>query len=115
MVTKDVSHLQSCIVSNTLSATCACFAGTKLSDKFSGVVTEVVSGDTIVVKDAASKVERRVNLSSIRAPRIGRREDKPEDWALEAKEFLRQRLIGVLSFSHRQNMVCDCCRGNVWS
>ena len=71
-----------------------CPAGTKLSDKFTGVVTEVVSGDTLVVKDAGSGLERRVNLSSIRAARLGRKGEKPEDWALEAKEFLRSRLIG---------------------
>ena len=69
-------------------------AGTKLSDKFTGSVCEVVSGDCLVVRDAANGQERRVNLSSIRAPRLGRKGEKPEDWATEAKEFLRQRLIG---------------------
>lgn len=69
-------------------------AGTKLSDKFTGIVCEVVSGDCLVVRDAANGQERRVNLSSIRAPRFGRKGEKPEDWAIEAKEFLRQRLIG---------------------
>jgi len=34
-------------------------------------------------------VERRVNLSSIRAPRMGTRDRAPEPWAVEAKEFLR--------------------------
>ena len=71
-------------------------AGTKLSDKFTGTVCEVVSGDCLVVRDAANGQERRVNLSSIRAPRLGRKGEKPEDWATEAKEFLRQRLIGQL-------------------
>lgn len=66
----------------------------KLSDKFTGVVAEVVSGDCLIIKDKASGVERRVNLSSIRAPRMGTRERAPEPWAVEAKEFLRQRLIG---------------------
>ena len=70
-------------------------AGTKLSDKFTGIVTEVVSGDCLIVKDNASRVERRINLSSIRAARMGRKGEKPEDWAFEAKEFLRQRLIGM--------------------
>lgn len=49
-----------------------------------------------MVKDAAHGQERRVNLSSIRAPRLGRKGEKPEDWATEAKEFLRQRLIGQI-------------------
>lgn len=57
-------------------------------------MVEVVSGDTLVVKDSGSGVERRVNLSSLRCPRVGRRDEDPEPWALEAKEFLRQRLIG---------------------
>lgn len=34
-------------------------------------------------------VERRVNLSSVRAPRMGSRDRQPEPWAVEAKEFLR--------------------------
>ena len=80
-------------VSSDADASCA-FAGTKLSDNFTGVVCEVVSGDCLVVRDAANGQERRVNLSSIRAPRLGRKGEKPEDWATEAKEFLRVRLIG---------------------
>jgi len=37
-----------------------------------------------------------VNLSSIRARKMGnpRRDEKPEPYAREAKEFLRQRLVG---------------------
>ena len=60
------------------------------SDKFLGVVVEVVSGDCLVVKDKASGVERRINLSSIRAPRMGTRDRAPDPWAAEAKEFLRR-------------------------
>lgn len=66
----------------------------KLSDKFTGVVAEVASGDCIVVRDANGGVERRVTLSSIRAPRGATRDRAAEPWAVEAKEFLRQRLIG---------------------
>jgi endonuclease YncB( thermonuclease family) len=55
---------------------------------------QVVSGDCLVVHDTAAGTERRVFLSSIRAPRIGRREEKSEPYAAEAKEFLRNRLIG---------------------
>ncbi|XP_062223213.1 ribonuclease TUDOR 1-like [Phragmites australis] len=70
--------------------------------KFTGKVVEVVSGDCIIVADDAApygspSAERRVNLSSIRAPKLGnpRRDDnKPESFAREAKEFLRTRLIG---------------------
>ena len=67
---------------------------TKLSDEFTGVVVEVVSGDTIMVKDQNGGTERRVQLSSVRAPRMATREKAAEPWATEAKEFLRQRLIG---------------------
>ncbi len=62
------------------------------SDKFAGRVVEVVSGDCLVVKDKASGVERRINLSSIRAPRMGTRDRQPEPYATEAKEFLRWAL-----------------------
>ena len=50
----------------------------------------MVSGDCVVVKDHACGVERRVNLSSIRAPRMGTRDRAPEPWAPEAKDFLRR-------------------------
>ena len=70
-------------------------ASTKQSGKFSGTVTEVVSGDVLVVKDTASGAERRVTLSSIRAPRPGRRDERAEPYGTEAKEFLRSRLIGA--------------------
>ena len=66
----------------------------KLSDKFTGVVAEIASGDTLVVRDNANKQERRVVLSSIRAPRGPARDRAAEPWFLEGKEFLRQRLIG---------------------
>lgn len=62
---------------------------------------EVVSGDCIIVADdsmpyGSPLAERRVNLSSIRSPRMGnpRRDEKPAPYAREAKEFLRTRLIG---------------------
>ncbi|CAF1880639.1 unnamed protein product [Brassica oleracea] len=68
---------------------------------FTGKVVEVVSGDCVVVADDAipygsPAAERRVNLSSIRCPKMGnpRREEKPAPYAREAREFLRQRLIG---------------------
>jgi hypothetical protein len=50
----------------------------------------------IVVKDHASNLERRICLSSIRGPKVGnpRRDIKPEPYGHEAKDFLRQRLVG---------------------
>ncbi|KAL9241835.1 hypothetical protein vseg_015899 [Gypsophila vaccaria] len=74
---------------------------------FTGKVVEVVSGDCIIVADDAVPfgsplAERRVNLSSIRCPKMGnpRTGDGRENYAREAKEFLRQKLIG------RQVNVC---------
>ncbi|KAL9229368.1 hypothetical protein vseg_004842 [Gypsophila vaccaria] len=74
---------------------------------FAGKVVEVVSGDCIIVADDAVPfgsplAERRVNLSSIRCPKMGnpRTGEGRENYAREAKEFLRQKLIG------RQVNVC---------
>ncbi|XP_059291594.1 ribonuclease TUDOR 1 [Lycium ferocissimum] len=68
---------------------------------FTGKVVEVVSGDCLVIADDSlpfgdPSAERRVNLSSIRTPKMGnpRRDEKPAPYAREAKEFLRNRLIG---------------------
>lgn len=65
-------------------------------NNFTAKIVEVVSGDVVVVADVSGGAERRVNLSSIRAPRLGneRRGQKADPWAVEAKEFLRQRCIG---------------------
>ncbi|CAN0915950.1 Ribonuclease TUDOR 2 [Linum grandiflorum] len=68
--------------------------------KFTGKVVEVVSGDCIIVADDSvpfgQLAERRIYLSSIKCPKMGnpRRNDVPEPYAPEAKEFLRTRLIG---------------------
>lgn len=72
---------------------------------FEGKVVEVSSGDTLVVAiprapAAGAPVgvpdERRVSLSSIRAPRMGnvRRQEKDAPYAAEAKEWLRRAAIG---------------------
>lgn len=59
---------------------------------------QIVSGDNIVVRDRVANTERRLFLSSIRAPKLGRRDDpkSAEPYAREARETLRQRLIGAL-------------------
>lgn len=69
------------------------------NQNFTGKVVEVVSGDCVVVADdsvafGSPLAERRVNLSSIRCPRIRGKDGKPEPYASEAKELLRTRLIG---------------------
>ncbi|CAK9002815.1 Ribonuclease TUDOR 2 (AtTudor2) (TUDOR-SN protein 2) (100 kDa coactivator-like protein) [Durusdinium trenchii] len=72
---------------------------------FEGVVSEVVSGDTIVVRVGSALdcvespwlcEERRVSLSSIRAPRMGvkSRDEPPQPCAEEARELLRSRIVG---------------------
>ncbi|KAL0905168.1 hypothetical protein M5K25_027353 [Dendrobium thyrsiflorum] len=68
---------------------------------FAGTVVEVVSGDCIIVAEdsipyGSPLAERRVNLSSIRCPKMGnpRRDEKPAAYAREAREFLRTRLVG---------------------
>lgn len=66
----------------------------KLEDSFTGIVSEIVSGDCVIVTDKNNGAERRVLLSSIRAPRAATKERAAEPWGVEAKEFLRQRLIG---------------------
>ncbi|KAJ3678211.1 hypothetical protein LUZ60_002014 [Juncus effusus] len=72
-----------------------------INQNFTGKVVEVVSGDCIVVADdsvpyGSPNAERRVNLSSVRSFKVGNPKTgvKPDKYALEAKEFLRTRLIG---------------------
>ena len=67
-----------------------------LSDVFTGVVCEVSSGDTLSVWLPKERQEKRVQLSSIRAPRLPSKgnNNQGEPYALEAKEFLRSRAIG---------------------
>ena len=75
---------------------------------------EVVSGDCVIVADdsvpyGSPLAERRVNLSSIRCPKMGnpRRDEKPAPYAREAKEFLRTRLIGRQVWKLRQLLHSD--------
>lgn len=70
-------------------------AGTRSSGSWAGPVVEIISGDCLAVLDPGSGVERRVFLSSIRAPRPGRGGGVgAEPWGVEAREFLRARLAG---------------------
>lgn len=52
-------------------------------------------------------VERRVTLSSIRAPKPGNRDRAGEPLARESKEFLRQRIIGMLMLLSIPNIILD--------
>eukprot|EP00033_Pygsuia_biforma_P002658 GCRY01002939.1.p1 GENE.GCRY01002939.1~~GCRY01002939.1.p1 ORF type:complete len:876 (+),score=287.00 GCRY01002939.1:62-2689(+) len=59
---------------------------------FVGKVVEVVSGDTMVVLKP-NNAEVMVHFASLRAPRM-KRDERDEDWAFEALEFLRKKCIG---------------------
>ncbi|GMF26517.1 unnamed protein product [Phytophthora lilii] len=64
-----------------------------------GTVVEIISGDCLVVylpdTTTAAEQEKRIYLSSLRAPRLGnaRRQEPNAPYAAEAKEFLRHRAI----------------------
>lgn len=61
-----------------------------------GTVIEVISGDCVVVYVPEKNEEKRIYLSSLRAPRLGnaRRNEPNAPYAVESKEFLRQKSIG---------------------
>ena len=77
------------------AAAAASGGGGASSRAFIARCVEAASGDAIVVQ-AADGAERKVHLSSVRAPRMGnaRRGVDPEPWAFEAREFLRARCVG---------------------
>ncbi|KAJ0393787.1 hypothetical protein P43SY_008224 [Pythium insidiosum] len=67
------------------------------SDKhLRGTVIEVISGDCVVVYIPEKNEEKRIYLSSLRAPRLGnaRRNEPNAPYAVESKEHLRQKSIG---------------------
>lgn len=65
--------------------------------EYNAKVVEIVSGDTVRIKDD-NGVEERVSLSSIRAPRMGIRipgkNEPAEAWGVEAREALRKQVAG---------------------
>ncbi|TPX59628.1 hypothetical protein PhCBS80983_g02339 [Powellomyces hirtus] len=70
--------------------------------EFDGIVTRVISGDTLLVESVATKKERRIQLASIRAPKGPEKKEhaakdasvKDYGYDFEAREFLRSRYIG---------------------
>ena len=64
--------------------------------------SKVTSGDTIVIRDqprGGPPPEKTISLSGINAPRLGRRnadgkETAEEPFAWEARELLREKLVG---------------------
>ena len=61
---------------------------------------EQVSKNIILVGDPkrskiGTREARRISLSSVRTPRLGRRDrDEAEPWAFQSKEYMRNLLIG---------------------
>ncbi|KAI9146255.1 tudor domain-containing protein [Paraphysoderma sedebokerense] len=60
--------------------------------EFTGTVTKIISGDLIMVRSNTTNVERKISLSSIRQPKA--KDPKEAGYNFQAREFLRQRLIG---------------------
>ncbi|KAI9903608.1 hypothetical protein N3K66_000137 [Trichothecium roseum] len=56
------------------------------------LVSKVISGDTVMVRAKNATSEKRISFSSVRGPRTNEPSESP--FRDEAKEFLRQKLIG---------------------
>ena len=56
------------------------------------IVSKIAAADAIFVRSKTGDSEKRINFSSIRGPRTGEPSESP--FRDEAKEFLRQKLIG---------------------
>lgn len=71
-----------------------------MSGWLSGKVKEVLSGDTVVIIPAtagsAPPPEKRLSLSSISSPKLGRRvpTSADEPFAFASREFLRRLVVG---------------------
>ena len=66
------------------------------SREWSAKIVEVISGDLFVVRDSSVSppIDRRVSLSSVRAPRMGGKDKQDEAWAWQSREFFREKFIG---------------------
>ena len=61
--------------------------------QYEATVVQINSGDALTI--SADGVEKRIFLASVKAPRFGKKVgEKSEDYAFEAREFLRRSLIG---------------------
>ncbi|KAI9205801.1 uncharacterized protein BJ171DRAFT_499628 [Polychytrium aggregatum] len=65
-------------------------AGSETS--FDAIVTRILTADTVQVENVATHAERKISLASVRPPKL--KDAKEQYFAVEAKEFLRSRLIG---------------------
>ncbi|KAG0145579.1 hypothetical protein CROQUDRAFT_658503 [Cronartium quercuum f. sp. fusiforme G11] len=62
------------------------------------VVKSVLSGDTVILRGRPTNgqppKERTLHLAGLTTPRTGSRDRPEESWAFEAREFVRQMLVG---------------------
>ncbi|XP_051162988.1 staphylococcal nuclease domain-containing protein 1 [Leptopilina boulardi] len=88
-----------------------------------GTVKQIVSGDTITIRDQPKDgppPEKTICLSNIIAPKLARRaignseETKDEPYAWEAREFLRNKLIGEVVTFVEEKTINNRTYGNVW-
>ncbi|XP_065359944.1 staphylococcal nuclease domain-containing protein 1 [Calliphora vicina] len=91
--------------------------------KLKGVVKQVLSGDTVVIRahKGAPPPEKQITFSYVLAPKLARRpgaggdETKDEPWAWDSREFLRQKLIGhEVTFSFEKPPNSNREYGFVW-
>ncbi|RKP24646.1 hypothetical protein SYNPS1DRAFT_33172 [Syncephalis pseudoplumigaleata] len=59
---------------------------------FNGIVSRIVSGDTLHIIPSGTSQERKLRLAGVRQPRAS--DEKEAGYLLEAKELLRKRFIG---------------------
>lgn len=69
-----------------------------------GIVKQVLSGDSVIIRGQPKNgppAEKQINFSNVIAPKLARRPANPSDeaskdepWAWEAREFLRQMIVG---------------------
>ena len=82
--------------------------------KKKGLVKGVPTADTVVFQGPAGKdgipIEKTLRLNGIRAPVLGdidRPNTKEEPFAFEAREFLRNKVIGKQVFFYTENKIAD--------
>lgn len=85
---------------------------TDFSNSFEGKILEVFSGDSFLAEDEKGN-KRKMYLSSTKAPLCDNRDlSKSEPWAMEAKEYMRKKLVGKkmqVDVDYRKNVQA---RGN---
>ncbi|KAI9299095.1 hypothetical protein K502DRAFT_298660 [Neoconidiobolus thromboides FSU 785] len=64
----------------------------KEGNNFEGIVSFIANGDSIHVISKDTNIEKKIQFSSIRAPKV--KDSKEAGYAYQAKEYLRKLLIG---------------------